>query len=66
MQQNAILSGYIGNLEIAKIIANTVVELKKLNSNSLYRCDPVFGDNYDEDENGHIFASADHTNIFFK
>lgn len=27
-QQNAILSGYIGNLEIAKVIANTVIELK--------------------------------------
>ncbi|APA82229.1 pyridoxal kinase [Francisella tularensis] len=63
-QQNAILSGYIGNLEIAKVIANTVIELKKLNSDSLYCCDPVFGDKYDEDENGHIFASADHPNIF--
>ncbi|MFV9979805.1 MAG: pyridoxal kinase, partial [Francisella endosymbiont of Hyalomma asiaticum] len=65
-QQNAILSGYIGNLEIAKVIANIVVELKKLNSNSLCCCDPVFGDKYDEDENGHIFASADHPNICFK
>ncbi|MDE5004827.1 bifunctional hydroxymethylpyrimidine kinase/phosphomethylpyrimidine kinase, partial [Francisella tularensis subsp. holarctica] len=31
---------------------------------SLYCCDPVFGDKHYEDENGHIFASSDHPNIF--
>ncbi|APC90922.1 MULTISPECIES: pyridoxal kinase [Francisella] len=65
-QQDAILSGYIGNLEIAKVIANTVAELKKVNNHSLYCCDPVFGDKYDENETGHIFASADHPNIFLE
>ncbi|MDE5035788.1 bifunctional hydroxymethylpyrimidine kinase/phosphomethylpyrimidine kinase, partial [Francisella tularensis] len=36
---------------------------KKINSDSLYCCDPVFGAKHDEDEHGHIFASADHPNI---
>ncbi|AIT09779.1 pyridoxal kinase [Candidatus Francisella endociliophora] len=65
-KHNAILSGYIGNLEIAKVIANTVKELKKSNHRSIYCCDPVFGDKYDDDDLGHIFASKDHPNIFLK
>jgi pyridoxine kinase len=65
-KQDAILSGYIGNLEIAKVIANTVMKLKEENKKALYCCDPVFGDKYDEDEAGHIFASKDHPNIFLK
>lgn len=65
-KQNAILSGYIGNLEVAKVIANTVKDLKNSNHRSIYCCDPVFGDKYDEDETGHIFASKDHPNIFLE
>lgn len=65
-KQDAILSGYIGNLDIAKVIASTVKKLKKDNTNSLYCCDPVFGDKYDEEVSGHIFASQDHPNIFLE
>lgn len=65
-KQDAILSGYIGDLEIAKVIANTVAELKEENPSSLYCCDPVFGDKYDDQEQGHIFASEDHPNIFLE
>lgn len=65
-KQDAILSGYIGNVDVAKVIANTVILLKEKNKSSLYCCDPVFGDKYDEDETGHIFASNDHPNIFLK
>ena len=65
-KQNAILSGYIGNLEVAKVIANTVKELKKNNHRSIYCCDPVFGDKYDEDESGHIFATKEHPDIFLE
>ncbi|MED7788679.1 pyridoxal kinase [Francisella sp. 19X1-34] len=65
-KQDAILSGYIGDLEVAKVIANTVLELKEENPNSLYCCDPVFGDKYDDQEDGHIFASKDHPNIFLE
>ncbi|GAB4224260.1 MAG: pyridoxal kinase [Francisella sp.] len=65
-KHDAILSGYIGNLDVAKVIANTVIELKKINTNSIYCCDPVFGDKYDDSDDGHIFASVDHPNIFLK
>lgn len=65
-KHDAILSGYIGNLEVAKVIASTVKKLKIENSNSLYCCDPVFGDKYDENEHGHIFASKDHPNMFLE
>lgn len=65
-KQDAILSGYIGNVDIAKVIANTVTLLKEKKQASLYCCDPVFGDKYDEDETGHIFASNDHPKIFLK
>ncbi|GMN90407.1 pyridoxal kinase [Francisella sciaenopsi] len=65
-KQDAILSGYIGNVDIAKVIANTVTLLKEKNKFSIYCCDPVFGDKYDEDETGHIFASSDHPKIFLK
>ena len=65
-KQDAILSGYIGDLEVAKVIANTVTKLKEDNPNSLYCCDPVFGDKYDDQEYGHIFASKDHPSIFLE
>ncbi|WP_432773328.1 pyridoxal kinase [Francisella salimarina] len=65
-KQDAILSGYIGNVDVAKVIANTVTLLKEKKQASLYCCDPVFGDKYDEDETGHIFASNDHPEIFLK
>lgn len=63
-KQDALLSGYIGNIEVAKVIANTVKDLKKSNSEALYCCDPVFGDFYDHNDEGHIFASKDHPQMF--
>ena len=63
-KHNAVLSGYIGDISIAKVIANTVTEMKSKNKNTLYCCDPVFGDFYDYQEKGSIFASEKHPQIF--
>ena len=63
-KHDAILSGYIGDISVAKVIANTVVDLKNNNPNALYCCDPVFGDIYDHHDAGHIFASKDHPAMF--
>lgn len=59
---DAILSGYIGNAEIATVIANTVKTLKKQNPKVIYACDPVFGDY--RNGQGHIFATEQHPIIF--
>ena len=65
-KHDAILSGYIGDIAVAKVIANTVIELKNSNPKALYCCDPVFGDIYDHHDTGHIFASKDHPTMFLK
>ena len=65
-KHDAILSGYIGDITVAKVIADTVVDLKKSNPKALYCCDPVFGDFYDHYDAGHIFASKDHPAMFLE
>lgn len=65
-KHDALLSGYIGNIEVAKVIANTVIDLKKLNPKAIYCCDPVFGDFYDHNDEGHIFASKEHPQMFLE
>ena len=64
-KHDAVLSGYIGNGDIAKVIAETVTLMKNANENTLYCCDPVFGDFSDENL-GHIFATKEHPEIFLK
>jgi pyridoxine kinase len=64
-QHDAVLSGYIGNGDIAKVIANTVSYLKNINKNSIYCCDPVFGD-FEDNNLGRIFATQEHPDIFLK
>lgn len=63
-KHDAVLSGYIGDVNVAKVIVDTVVDLKKANPNAIYCCDPVFGDIYDHEDVGHIFASKDHPKMF--
>ena len=65
-KHDAILSGYIGDITVAKVIADTVIDLKKSNPKALYCCDPVFGDIYDHHDAGHIFASKDHPSMFLE
>jgi len=65
-KHDAILSGYIGDINVAKVIADTVIDLKKSNPKALYCCDPVFGDFYDHNDAGHIFASKDHPTMFLE
>jgi len=65
-QHDAVLSGYIGNADVAMVIANTVKELKANNNNILYCCDPVFGDFYDNQETGSIFATKEHPAMFLE
>ncbi|MFZ9036328.1 MAG: pyridoxal kinase [Francisellaceae bacterium] len=55
----ALISGYIGNKEIAKIIAELVRSLKRHNPDFIYLCDPVFGDSHTG-----IYASSDHPDLF--
>ena len=43
-QFDAILSGYLGDEALGKIIINTVQEAKKTNPELIYCCDPVLGD----------------------
>lgn len=61
-RHNALLSGYIGNGEIAGVIAATIKKLKQRNSKAIYACDPVFGDY--RNGKGHIFATAQHPQLF--
>ena len=65
-KHDAILSGYIGDIKVAKVIADTVIDLKNSNPKALYCCDPVFGDFYDHNDTGHIFASKDHPAMFLE
>lgn len=66
-KHDAVLSGYIGDIKVAKVIASTVKIIKKNNQNALYCCDPVFGDIYDtNDQQGHIFATEKHPHIFLE
>ncbi|TDT73484.1 pyridoxal kinase [Allofrancisella inopinata] len=66
-KHDAVLSGYIGDTEIAKVIANTAKVIKDNNKNALYCCDPVFGDIYDTgNQQGRIFATQKHPNIFLE
>ena len=41
---DAVLSGYIGSVEIGGAILDAVKETKRANSNAVYCCDPVIGD----------------------
>ncbi len=43
-QLKALLTGYLGNPEIARVIMDLVRELKQVNPNLIYCCDPVMGD----------------------
>lgn len=42
---NAVLSGYMGSAEICSVVQDTVKKLKNQNSNLIYLCDPVIGNN---------------------
>lgn len=64
-KHDAILSGYIGDGDIAKVIADAVIDLKKINKDTIYCCDPVFGD-FCDNNLGHIFATKEHPGIFLK
>ena len=43
-QCDAVLSGYLGAAEQARVVADAVRRVKALNPKALYLCDPVFGD----------------------
>lgn len=43
-QCDAVLSGYLGEPEHARLVAEAVSRVKALNPNAAYYCDPVFGD----------------------
>lgn len=66
IKHDAILSGYIGNPNLAEVIANTVKKMKSANDNTIYCCDPVFGDFYDYQEKGAIFATEAHPKMFLE
>jgi len=40
----AVLSGYLGDASVGRVIIDTVKKVKKENPNALYCCDPVMGD----------------------
>lgn len=40
----AILSGYLGNVETAEFVVETVERIKGINQDTIYFCDPVIGD----------------------
>ena len=65
-QHDAVLSGYIGDADVAKVIAKTVKTIKANNPNTLYCCDPVFGDFYDCQKAGEIFATKEHPAMFLE
>ena len=39
-----VLSGYLGSADQAAFVAEAVTQVKQANTNALYLCDPVFGD----------------------
>ena len=41
---DAVLSGYLGSMEVGEAILDIVAALKKLNPGAIYCCDPVMGD----------------------
>ncbi len=41
---DAVLSGYMGNAEVAAVILDAVARVKAANPQALYACDPVMGD----------------------
>jgi pyridoxine kinase len=41
---NGVLSGYMGDASLGKVILDTVVRVKKANPRAQYCCDPVMGD----------------------
>lgn len=41
---DAVLSGYLGTIEAAKLVVESVDRIKKVNDKTLYMCDPVIGD----------------------
>ena len=41
---SAVVSGYMGTVELGEVILDTVKRVKQANSNAIYVCDPVFGD----------------------
>jgi pyridoxine kinase len=41
---HALLTGYMGSKELGLVMMHAYAELKKLNSNLIYCCDPVIGD----------------------
>jgi pyridoxine kinase len=43
-QYKALLTGYLGNPEISQVIIDLVHELKEINPQFIYCCDPVMGD----------------------
>jgi pyridoxine kinase len=43
-QVDAVLSGYQGDPEVGKVIVDTVTEVRRLNPDAIYCCDPVMGD----------------------
>jgi len=40
----AVLSGYLGSLELGRVVLDGVARVKRANSGALYCCDPVLGD----------------------
>ena len=41
---NALLSGYMGSKELGKVMIEAILELRKINPETIYCCDPVMGD----------------------
>lgn len=41
---NALLSGYMGSKELGKVMIEAILELRKLNPETIFCCDPVMGD----------------------
>ncbi len=41
---DAVLSGYLGAADQARVVADAVRRVKALNPRAIYLCDPVFGD----------------------
>jgi pyridoxine kinase len=41
---SAMLSGYMGSKELGNVMIEAILELRKLNPNIIYCCDPVMGD----------------------
>ncbi|APJ04752.1 pyridoxal kinase PdxY [Silvanigrella aquatica] len=41
---NALLSGYMGSKELGNVMIEAILELRKINPETVYCCDPVMGD----------------------